>query len=319
MDIIVIARVALIGAGNQGPKIAYRCAVSGLKAFLYDKFPEALDRALKQIDGWLAKNTGQGFLTAAEAEAARGRIFRCHSLAECLQEADLAIEAVPERLELKREVFAEVDKVAPAKTLLATNSSSLPCSRIADVLRRPERLFNVNFSNPQEHHDFLVELMKGAHTANETLLAGERFVRSLNMVPVVTLKEIMGFSFNRTWRAIKKEVLHLVDRGYASPDDLDRAWMMEFGSPWGPFGLMDIVGLETIRDIENQYYLDSGDESDKPPQLLDDMIAQGRLGVKSGQGFYTYPDPDYKNPAWLRKEGPWGDELLVRLGLKEEK
>ena len=193
------------------------------------------------------------------------------------------------------------------------SSTSLPSSLFADVIKRPDRLFNLNFSNPQHAHDLLVELMRGPHTSDETLLAGERFVHTLGMVPIITLKEIMGFSFNRSWRAVKKEVLHLVDQGYISPEDMDRAWMMEFGTDFGPCGLMDIVGLDTVRDIETQYFKASGDESDRPPALLDSMIAEGRLGVKSDRGFYSYPEPDYQKPGWLLKEGPFKSDLAARL------
>ena len=227
---------------------------------------------------------------------------------------DLVIETVPENLEIKRQVFGEIDRFASPQALIATNSSSLPCSRIADATRRPEKVFNINFADPTQ--DFEVEVMKGDQSATETLIAAERFCRSLKMVPIVTLKEIMGFSFNRIWRAIKREALHLVDGGYSSYEDIDRAWMLVFGTPYGPFGLMDMIGLDVVRDIEMQYYLDSGDESDKPPKLLDDLISQGSLGVKSGQGFYSYPDPDYKNKAWLHKEGPWAKDLYSKLSSK---
>lgn len=319
MTIPDIQRVALVGAGNQGPKIAYRCAVSGLTAFLFDTSSEACDRAFEQCETWLKADQVKKQWAAAETENIRARLHRSSSLEECLARADLVIEAVPERMEIKRQVLADIDRLAPPETLVATNSSSLPSSLFADLFRRPGRLFNINFSNPQHETDLLVELMRGPHTADQTLLAGERFVLSLNMVPIVTLKEIMGFSFNRTWRAIKKEVLHLADQGYISPQDMDRAWMMDFGTTFGPFGLMDIVGLDTIRDIENQYYRASRDESDKPPAMLDRMISEGRLGVKSGQGFYSYPDPDYQKTAWLRKEGPWESDLAARLEQKELK
>jgi 3-hydroxybutyryl-CoA dehydrogenase len=308
-----IRRVALIGAGNQGPKIAFRAAVSGLSASLFDIVPENLAKAVGLIDEWFGHHLAEGHLTGDQAKEARTRIQTAGPLDQAVAGADLVIETVPEKLDLKKAVFRDLDRVAAPGTLLATNSSSLPSSRLAAELRDPSRLFNINFSNPQHPEDRLVELMKGPHTAPETILAGDRFVRSLGMVPIVTLKEIMGFSFNRTWRAVKKEVLHLVDLGFVSPEDLDRAWLMDFGSPWGPFGLMDIIGLDTVRDIEQQYFLESGDESDRPPRLLDDMIADGRLGVKTGRGFYRYPDPDYKNPAWLRKEGPWGNDLTGRL------
>jgi len=313
-----IRQVAIVGAGNQGAKIACRCAARGLTVALFDILPEVLDRALAQIQGWLDDLAVGGGMTPEEAALARGRVRPAQTLAAAVEGADLVIETVPEEVGLKRRVFGQINGLIGPETLLATNSSSLPCSRMADVLDRPENLFNINFSNPQHPHDLLVEMMKGPRTAKEAILAGERFVRSLGMVPVVTLKEIMGFSFNRTWRAVKREVLHLVDQGFADPEDLDRAWMLEFGSPWGPFGLMDIIGLETVRDIENQYFLDSGDERDKPPALLDRMIDRGRCGVKTGCGFYTYPDPDYENPAWLKKEGPWADDLLNRLNGKED-
>jgi 3-hydroxybutyryl-CoA dehydrogenase len=313
-----IKRVAVIGAGNQGPKIACRCVANGLSGSLFDILPEVLEKAMDQIKGWLENLAAGGELSPEEAGQALARVRPAATLAEAVAGADLVIETVPEKLSLKRRVFTELNDLVGPETLLATNSSSLPCSRLADLLTRPENLFNINFSNPQEPHDLLVEMMKGPRTARETILAGERFVRSLGMVPVVTLKEIMGFSFNRTWRAIKREVLHLADQGYTDPQDLDRAWMLEFGSPWGPFGLMDIIGLDTVRDIENQYFKDSGEERDRPPALLEGMIDQGRCGVKTGQGFYTYPDPDYKKPGWLKKEGPWADELLNRLKGTEE-
>ena len=309
--------VALVGAGNQGPKIAYRCAISGLQARLSDLDPLALDRAFQGIESWLKEHQAQRNWPEAAVEKVRARLYRAADLEDCLEGADLIIEAVPERPEVKRPVLAEIDQKAPAKALIATNSSSLPSSLFADVLTRPGRLFNINFSNPHHEEDLLVELMRGPHTDDETMLAGEDFVQSLGMVPIVTLKEIMGFSFNRTWRAIKKEVLHLADQGYISPEDMDRAWMMDFGTTFGPFGLMDIVGLETIRDIENQYYRASGDESDRPPEMLDRMIAEGRLGMKNGRGFYNYPDPDYTKQAWLRKEGPYKSDLAARLKKEE--
>jgi 3-hydroxybutyryl-CoA dehydrogenase len=133
------------------------------------------------------------------------------------------------------------------------------------------------------------------------------------MVPIVTEKEIMGFSFNRTWRAIKREVLHLVGGGYSNFEDIDRAWIMLFGTKWGPFGLMDDIGLDVIRDIENQYYEDSGEERDKPPQFLEDMIGRGRLGSKSGRGFYRHPNPEYLDEGWLTKEPPWTPVKKISL------
>jgi 3-hydroxybutyryl-CoA dehydrogenase len=285
----------------MGARIAYRCVLSGLDTYLYDTLPEALEKALDGIRDWL-RNRGS---TQAEPGSAWPALHPCDSLEDCVRDVPLIVETVPESLELKRQVFAEIDQLAPAGAYVATNSSSIPCSRIADATRRPERIFNINFNDPLQ--DDLVEVMKGAQTSDEAVAAGVSFVRSLGMVPIVTYKEIMGFSHNRVWRAVKRETLHLVADGYSNYEDLDRAWMLEFGMSYGPFGLMDRIGLDVIRDIETQYYLDSGDVRDKPPQMLEDMVSRGQLGVKTGQGFYTYPNPDYEQPAWLRKEPPWDE------------
>jgi 3-hydroxybutyryl-CoA dehydrogenase len=298
-----IKSVGVVGAGTMGSRIAYRSAVSGLETYLHDAFPEALDRAMAALQMWLNDRVSRGELTTAGAGSAWSRIHRCENLEECVADVDLVIETIPENVELKREVFAQIDRLAPPHVLIATNSSSLPCSRLADATQRPEKVFNVNFSDPRV--DDLVEVMKGAQTSEETLATGVTFVRTLGMVPIVTYKEIMGFSFNRVWRAIKRETLHLVADGYSDFEDLDRAWMLEFHVPYGPFGYMDRIGLDVIRDVEMQYYLDSGDERDKPPQMLEEMVAQGHLGVKSGRGFYTYPNPAYEQANWLRKEPPW--------------
>jgi 3-hydroxybutyryl-CoA dehydrogenase len=311
MGVREISRVGIVGSGTMGPKIAYRCAVSGLETYLYDKYPEVLAQAVDRIAGWLAARVESGQLSAEQADLARATLHACTTLEDCVGDADLVIETVPENLELKRRVFAEIDRLAPRGALICTNSSSLPCSRIADATGRPEKIFNINYSNPVD--DKLVEVMKGADTAMETIRVAEAFVRSTDMVPIVTLREIMGFSFNRIWRAIKKECLHLVADGYSNFEDIDRAWMLEFGMSFGPFGLMDIVGLDVIRDIENQYYYDSGDEADKPPQFLEDMIGQGRLGVKSGRGFYTYPSPEYEQESWLLKVEPWTPDQAINL------
>jgi 3-hydroxybutyryl-CoA dehydrogenase len=155
--------------------------------------------------------------------------------------------------------------------------------------------------------------MGHATTAKETMAAAEAFVRSIKLVPVITKREVMGFAFNRIWRAIKKEALHVVAAGYADFEDIDRAWMLSFSVPRGPFGRMDEIGLDVIHHIEIQYYLDSGDESDKPPKFLEKFLAEGRLGVKSGKGFYTYPNPEYEGPGWLRKEAPWRPEQTIKL------
>lgn len=311
-----LSRIAIIGAGTMGSKISHRCIVSGLEAMLYDKYPDVVKKAVLQIEVWLKQRIQQSHMSIEQAKTARAKLHPCASLSECLSAADLIIETVPENLELKRQVLNEIDELIPSKAYVCTNSSSLKCSKMATSLSRPERFFNINFSHPQEPTDKLVELMRGEKTEDEAMVLGEKFVRMLDMVPIVTYREIMGFSFNRVWRVVKREVLYLVDQGYSDYEDIDRAWMMQFGTTFGPFGLMDIVGLDVIRDVEKQYYLDSGEERDNPPKLLDDMISKGKLGVKSDQGFYTYPNPAYKEKEWLLKKDRYYEDIKRKLSQK---
>jgi len=298
-------KVAIIGVGTQGAQIAYRCAVSRKTVYLFDASREMLDKATQKITTWLDDHVKVGKLTRGKADLAFKRIHVCATLEDCLDDAGLAIESVPEDLELKRKVWADIDAVAPARTLLTTNSSSLRSSEIAGVTARKDRTFNVNFSFPVD--DYLVEVMWNNDTSEETKVTAREFLSSLHMVVVETRREIKGFTFNRVWRVIKKECLFLYGNGYCNPEDLDRAWMLEYGTPFGPFGLMDMIGLDVVRDIELSYYHDSGDQSDKPPKVLYDMIDRGHLGVKAGKGFYEYPDPAYKRPDFLFGRKPEGD------------
>jgi len=302
-----ITSVGIVGAGTMGSRIAYQCALHGKKVYLYDISPDVMDNALEKIRNW---NTER--FDPAKVEANISRIYRCETLKECAENAELIIENVPENLELKRKVFAEIDRLAPPHVLIATNSSSLPSSRLADATNRPEKVFNVNFGDPV-HGGMLVEMMGHSQVDEDTMSAGEQFLLSIKMVPIITRKEIMGFSFNRVWRVIKRETLHLVSDGYAHFEDIDRAWILTFGTEWGPFGLMDDIGLDVIRDIEKQYYNDSGDKRDKPPKFLDEMVVRGRIGIKSGRGFFTYPNPEYKQPGWLNIGPPWTSEKKISL------
>jgi 3-hydroxybutyryl-CoA dehydrogenase len=158
----------------------------------------------------------------------------------------------------------------------------------------------------------LVEVMWNPKTSEETQRAAIRFARDIRMVPVVTRKEIMGYAFNRIWRAIKKEALFLVEGGHSDPESIDRAWMLIFGTPYGPFGLMDRIGLDTVQKIEMRYFDASEDPRDKPPGVLNQRVEQGQLGEKTGIGFYKWPDPAFRQPGWLRMEPPWTSDEEVQ-------
>jgi len=292
--------VAIVGAGVQGSMLAFRCAIHGKSVTLFDVDEQALERAAGTIEAWLREFVADGKLGDLESREARRRIALRHELAAALEDADIVIENVPERLELKQTVWAEIDTLAPPKSLLTTNSSSLLSSQIGAAVRRKEKTFNVNFMTPTR--DDMVEVMWNSETSEQTKGDALAFLASIRNIPIVTRREIKGFSLNRVWRAIKKECLKLWSEGYIDLQDLDRAFMLEWGTACGPFGMMDKVGLDVIRDIELSYYRESGDTSDLPPRALEEMINTGRLGQKSGAGFYEYPDPAYERPGWLRGE-----------------
>lgn len=283
--------VAIIGAGVMGTKVAWACARSGLPTRLFDSEAGKADRAVALAATWG---------TADEQAMVARMVVVAASLDQALDGVQLAFENVPERLALKQEVLAELGRRAPADAYMGTNASSLPCTPLGQASGRPDRFFNLNFTDPRT--DRLTELMASAATAPETKAFAKAWARHIGMVPIECLKEQLGYSFNRLWRVIKWEVLRQVEEGYATPESIDRAWMLTFGTEMGPCGIMDEIGLHTVLGIEKVYHQDSGDPRDRPPAFLEAMVKAGKLGVASGQGFYTHPDPAYRRPDFLAGE-----------------
>jgi len=294
-----IESVCLCGAGFLGWQISLQCASHGIPVRLFDISMEALERASEHIRHELKNWTSEDKITPEEVEATLSRVSFHDDLAEAVEGVDLVIDAVPERLDLKREVFAQLDSVCDDATILATNSSSIRVSKIEDATGRLDRVLNTHFYNTPWRRS-MVELMRGTGTSDETLERVRGFMVSIGITPLMVLRESTGFIFNRVWRAIKRECLHLVDQGVSSFQDVDRAWMILYETPYGPFGMMDRVGLDVVRDIEMVYYEESGADRDAPPGMLLEMIERGELGVKTGKGFYTYPDPAYLEPGFLK-------------------
>ena len=293
-----IQRIAVIGAGTMGRQIALQVARNGLPVALYDIDAGALAAAQtvqrEFVAGWI--ETGG---IAREAEAA---IFAClrytSDLNSAVSGADLAIEVAPERVDVKSAVFTQLDQCCDAATIIATNSSSIRVSLLEDATDRPEQVANLHFYLPVWEHP-MVEIGPGTRTSAATLDTLTAFARGIGMLPLRVRRESTGFIFNRVWRAIKKETLKVVDTGVATHEDVDRAWMIQYGTAQGPFGQMDDIGLDVVRDIEEHYARESGDPSDLPPAILLDRVARGELGRKTGRGFYTYPHPSYAAPGFL--------------------
>ncbi len=294
-----IETVCVFGAGFMGWQISLQCASHGFPVNLYDISLEALTKASEAIAEELDRRVEEQLISPEEKDAILKRILATGDVEEAASDVDLVIEAIPELLEAKREVFGTLDEICDGRTILATNSSSIRVSKIEGATGRLDRVLNTHFYNiPWERS--VVELMRGTGTSDETLERVRRFMESINVTPLTVLKESTGFIFNRVWRAIKRECLHLVDDGVATFEDVDRIWMILYEKEIGPFGMMDRVGLDVVRDIEMVYYEESGDERDAPPKLLLDKIERGELGVKTGKGFHSYPDPRFRDPEWLR-------------------
>ena len=293
-----LKRVSIIGGGTQGSMLAFRSLAYGKEVFLYSRSERTLQSAKEKIFTWLKEWESEGKLEKHFTEEAMQRLQIEKTIETAVKTAEIVLENVSEDLELKQKIWAEIDAYAPEYALLTTNSSSLKSSEIGEFVRRKEKTFNVNFMTPTK--DDMVEVMWNAQTSEETKELALQFLQEQDQVPVVTQREIQGFSLNRVWRAIKKESLNLWAEGYITPEDLDRAWMLEWGTPYGPFGLMDKVGLDIVEQIEYSYFRETNREDDLPPKTLSNMVAQGYLGEKSGKGFYAYPNPAYESPDWLR-------------------
>lgn len=298
-----IKRVCIVGSGFMGGQIGLQCAVHGYPVWMHDSSESALRRCAEEQDLTLDAQFEAGVVSTSGRQAILDRIRFTSSIAEAAGDADLVIEAVKEELDVKRDVFRRLDEICSPQAILATNSSSIRVSRIETATSRPDKVLNLHFVQPVWKHPF-VELMRGTATSDETFETLRGFARSIGMIPFHVRCESTGFIFNRIWRAVKKEALRVVDLGIATAEDVDRTWMIQMETPMGPCALMDRIGLDVVRDIEQVYYEESGDPADAPPKSLLDMIERGELGVKTGKGFYTYPNPAFESPDFLREASP---------------
>lgn len=298
-----IGTVSLIGAGKMGVKIAARAAAFRFAVRMYDVSTEVLEKARDLIGADIRAACDEG-LSEEDPQKILERVTFHERLDDAVAGTDLVIEAVPENLNLKKEVFAEIDQVAAEHVILATNSSSIPVSKIEDAVDRRDKVVNLHFYGRWTGITPMVDLMGGTRSSEETLKRAREWVEGIGCMPLVAKKECMGFVFNRIWRSVKRECLRSWAGGYADYKDIDRAWMIWSGMMVGPFGMMDFVGLDVVHDIETSYFLDSGDPRDEPPEALRKMVERGELGLKSGKGFYDWSDPEFLKPEFIRPGRP---------------
>jgi 3-hydroxybutyryl-CoA dehydrogenase len=288
MTVDEIKKICVVGAGNMGHQISLLCAIHGYKTSCTDVVPEILKKAEKFADTYLPGRVEKGKMTKEVAEAARKNISFTPDLKEAAKEADFVIEAATEVLEIKRKIFAQLDGLTPPHAILATNSSYLVSSLVADATKRPAKVLNMHFFNPALVMK-LVEVVKGPHVSDESAKITMDLSLKIDKIPVLIKKEVEGFLLNRIFKVIGREALWMLEMGVASIEDIDKACVFGAGHPMGPFRLMDLTGIDLnyIRSMER--FRETGDRADLPSPSVVGKYVQGRYGEKVGKGWYDYP------------------------------
>lgn len=287
--------IAVIGVGTQGSMIAFRNAVYGKQVTAYSRTESSREKCRARIERFLAFYVEEGKLTQDEADQARNRISYASSLEQACENASMIIENVPEILQVKQELFRQLHEICEMGVLFSSNTSSLLMSEICADLPAERRAYTFQVDHDDPVRNSHVEMMWNKDTSPETKKAALEHYRQLGFEPVITEQEIKGYSINRVWRAVKKECLKLWAKGYIAPSEFDRGWMTEWHTDIGPFKLMDLIGLDTILNIEYSYFQASGQEDDRPPVQLEEMVKAGKLGMKTGSGFYDGYDVEAGN------------------------
>ena len=278
--------VVVIGAGTMGHGIAQVAALSGLKVTLVDQDRVALERGRKKIDELLAGALQRGKLTEADRDRAVAHLATSTDALAAARTADLVIEAIVEKLDVKQSLFRALEGAVPPHAILASNTSSLPLTKIAAPLARPERLIGMHFFNPVFLMK-LVEIVVHPRTSAEAKVAVLDVTRRMGKTPIV-VHDSPGFASSRLGVILGLEAMRMVEQGVASPADIDTAMELGYNHPMGPLKLTDLVGLDVRLAIADTLAKEIGGDQYRAPQLLRDMVARGELGKKSGKGFYDW-------------------------------
>jgi 3-hydroxybutyryl-CoA dehydrogenase len=289
-----INKILVVGAGAMGSQIGMVCAVSGYEVAVQDIDSSMLDKAKEQLRGRMSRNVEKGRMSEKEVEEAFGRMTFIEDLEGPASEADFVIEAAIEKLDVKRELFAKLDEAAPEHAILATNSSTIVGSRVADATNRPDKVCNMHFFNPALIMK-CVEVVRGPETSDATVDTTVELTRRIGKAPVVLEKEISGFVANRILHALRDEAINLYEGGYASFEDIDVACKTALGHPMGPFELMDLTGIDISYYVRQARYEETGNPSDKPRKSIAEKFERGELGRKTGKGWYEYDEKGRRN------------------------
>lgn len=283
-----IHTVAVLGAGTMGHGIAQICAAAGCDVRLFDVDADAVSAGAERVRTNLDKGIARGKVTEDERDRTLARISTGTVIADAVGEADLVIEAAPESMELKAKIFAEVDGAAPDHAILASNTSSLSIGEIAGAVSDPSRFVGMHFFNPV-HIMKLVEVVWGPETSDATRDAAVAFAVRLGKEPIV-VRDAPGFASSRLGIVLGMEAIRMVEQGVASPEDIDKAMQLGYRHPMGPLKLTDLVGMDIRLGIAEYLHDKLASDAFEPPALLRSMVAEGRLGKKSGRGFYDWTE-----------------------------
>jgi len=301
----------VLGAGVMGHGIAQVAAVAGFKVVIRDIAPELLDRAQRSIERSLRRLVERGRMDEGVAQAALGRISMTLELSEAVSDADLVIEAIPERLDLKRAVWREVSERAREDAVLATNTSSLSITSIAEAVSGPERFVGMHFFNPPALMR-LVEVVPGARTSGETVRIAKALAERMGKTPVAVKRDAPGFIVNRVLITYLNEAAKLLDAGYTK-EQIDSAMQHGAGMPLGPFMLADLIGLDIVHHILKVFEENLGPQYN-PARPIEDLFRERKLGRKTGEGFYSYGE----RPTVSAEEGEGFDINLLLKPLRDE-
>jgi 3-hydroxybutyryl-CoA dehydrogenase len=287
MNIDDVKKILVAGAGAMGSQIAMVFALSGYEVVLQDISQESLQKAKTSLSGHMKRRVEKGRLTQQQVDQAFNRLIFTEDLEQAAREADFVVEAIIEKLEAKRQLFAELDRLAPDHAILATNSSTIVSSKLADATQRPDRVCNMHFFNPALVME-LVEVVRNPNTSQETVDLTVELVRRIHKTPIVLQKEISGFVANRILGALMNEAVSLYEQGIASFEDIDLACTKALNHPIGPFALMDLTGIDVNYYVRMQRMQETGDPALGPKKSIKEKFEKGEWGRKTGKGWYDY-------------------------------
>lgn len=282
-----IKNVAIIGAGIMGRQIAMNTAMHGYKAILNDNNEESLKNAESWANEWLRQRVSKQKITEEKSKEVQFLLSFEVNLESAVKDADLVIEAIIEKEDIKYNLFKKLDEITPKHTLLVSNSSFIPSSLIAKATKRQDKIANFHYFNPALVMK-LVEVVQGEHTSNETIESLIEFAKNTGKEPVWVKKEIEGFIANRILSKIVSEAYYLVEQGIVTPQEVDIAVEKGLNHPMGPFRLMDFSGIDLAYLAKKRRYEMTGNAEDKPPKFLEEKYKKGEFGRKTGKGWYDY-------------------------------